>query len=91
MNLTYHVTDLQIDYEVEGRLPKICHVGANLRLTRLEEKALCRYINRLNNHLNLAVQPKFVTDATNAIYRLVLVRVLRLYYLRLANTRLPAL
>jgi hypothetical protein len=40
--------------------------GVNLKLTEPEEKALCRYIDRLD-HLNLAVRPEFVTDAANAI------------------------
>jgi hypothetical protein len=40
--------------------------GINLKLTKPEQNALCRYIDRLN-HLNLAVWPKFITDAANAI------------------------
>jgi hypothetical protein len=42
------------------------HAGVNLKLTEPEEKALCRYIDRLD-HLNLAVRPEFITDAANAI------------------------
>jgi hypothetical protein len=50
-----------------GVPPKIGHAGINLKLTKPEEKALCRYIDRLNHLINLAVWPKFITDAANAI------------------------
>jgi hypothetical protein len=42
------------------------HIGANLRLTGPEEKALCRYINRLDR-LNLAIRPEFIIDTVNTI------------------------
>ena len=44
-------------------LPKNGHAG---QLTKPAEKALFRYIDRLN-YLSLAIQPKFITDAANAI------------------------
>ena len=40
----------------------------NTKLTEPEEKALCRYIDRLDA-LNLAVRPEFVTDAADTILR----------------------
>ncbi|ROT34613.1 hypothetical protein SODALDRAFT_286172, partial [Sodiomyces alkalinus F11] len=38
----------------------------NLKLLEPEEKALYRYIDRLN-YINLTVRPEFITNAINAI------------------------
>ncbi|KJZ74247.1 hypothetical protein HIM_06253 [Hirsutella minnesotensis 3608] len=53
---------------LQGHHPKAGRPAANLKLSRPEEAALCRYIDRLDN-MNLAVRPGFVTDATNNILR----------------------
>ena len=52
----------------EGVLPKAGQPAANTKLSGPEEKALCRYIDRLDS-INLTIQPEFVTDVVNAILR----------------------
>ncbi|KAM4058213.1 DDE superfamily endonuclease [Hirsutella rhossiliensis] len=56
----------RLRYRLEGRPPKTGRPATNLKLSRPEEAALCRYIDRLDN-INLAVRPEFVTDAANHI------------------------
>ncbi|KAM4067405.1 Tc5 transposase DNA-binding domain-containing protein [Hirsutella rhossiliensis] len=58
----------RLRYRLEGRQPKAGRPAANLKESRPEEAALCRYIDRLD-HMNLAVRPEFVTDAANNILR----------------------
>ena len=58
----------RLRYRLQGRPPKIGQRAKNTRLSRPEEKALCRYIDRLD-HINLAVRVEFVTDAANHILR----------------------
>ncbi|KJZ70356.1 hypothetical protein HIM_10247 [Hirsutella minnesotensis 3608] len=58
----------RLRYRLEGRQPKAGRPAANLKLSRPEEAALCRYIDRLDN-MNLAVRPEFITDAANNILR----------------------
>jgi hypothetical protein len=62
----FGVSRRRLRNRLEGVAPKMGHVGANLKLTEPEEKALCHYIDRLD-HPNLAVRPEFITDAANAI------------------------
>ncbi|KJZ69200.1 hypothetical protein HIM_11400 [Hirsutella minnesotensis 3608] len=56
----------RLRYRLQGRPPKAGQEAKNTRLSRPEEKALCRYIDRLD-HINLAVRAEFVTDAANHI------------------------
>ena len=58
----------RLRYRLEGQSPKNGQPAANTKLSRAEESALCRYIDRLDR-INLAVRPEFVTDAANYILR----------------------
>lgn len=58
----------RLRYRLEGRSPKLGWPAANTKLSRPEENALCRYIDRLDN-INLAVRAEFVTDAANYILK----------------------
>jgi hypothetical protein len=58
----------RLRYRREGRPPKAGQPAANTKLTEPEEKAICRYIDRLDR-INLAVRAEFVTDAANTILR----------------------
>ena len=58
----------RLRYRLQGRPPKTGQPAKNTRLSRPEEDALCRYIDRLDN-VNLAVRIEFVTDAANFILR----------------------
>ena len=58
----------RLRYRLQGRPPKTAQSAKNTRLSRPEENALCRYIDRLDN-VNLAVRIEFVTDAANCILR----------------------
>jgi hypothetical protein len=40
--------------------------GINTKLTKEEEIAICRYINRLDK-INLAVRPEFIADAARSL------------------------
>ena len=51
---------------LEGHLPKKGRPNINTKLSAAEEKALCRYIDRLDS-INLAVRAEFVVDAANYI------------------------
>lgn len=53
---------------LQGRQPRAGLPAANTKLTRPEEAALCRYIDRLDR-INLAVRAEYVTDAANTILR----------------------
>lgn len=61
-----HVADCD---RLEGRHPKTGAAGHNTLLTRPEELAVGRYIDRLDN-VGLAVHKEFVRDAANPILRL---------------------
>ena len=56
----------RLRYRLEGRPPKKGQTNTNTKLSAAEEKALCLYIDRLDN-INLAVRAEFVTDAANHI------------------------
>jgi hypothetical protein len=58
----------RLRYRLSGMPPKRGLPAHNTKLTEPEEKALCRYIDRLDA-LNLAVRPEFVTDAADTILR----------------------
>jgi Tc5 transposase-like DNA-binding protein len=62
----FQVPRNRLRYRLEGRPPKAGRKGLHYLLSGPEEKALCRYIDRLEK-VNLAVRPVFVTDAANAI------------------------
>ncbi|KAM4067613.1 DDE superfamily endonuclease [Hirsutella rhossiliensis] len=64
----FGVTRDRLRYRLQGRPPKTGQRARNTRLSEPEEKALCRYIDRLDN-INLAVRVEFVTDAANCILR----------------------
>jgi hypothetical protein len=56
----------RLRYRLEGRLAKKGQPAKNTKLSRPEEKALCRYIDCLDR-INLAVRVEFVTSAANYI------------------------
>lgn len=56
------------EFGVPGDRPKKGRPAANTKLSRAEERALCRYIDRLDR-INLAVRPDFVTGSANYILR----------------------
>ena len=58
----------RLRYRHDGRPPKAGQPAANTKLTEPEEKAVCRYIDRLDR-INLAVRAEFVADAANTILR----------------------
>ncbi|OWT42563.1 DDE superfamily endonuclease domain-containing protein [Pochonia chlamydosporia 170] len=64
----FHVPRGRLRYRLEGRQPKKGAAGHNTLLTRPEELAVCRYIDRLDN-VGLAVRKEFVRDAANLILR----------------------
>ncbi|KJZ69182.1 hypothetical protein HIM_11435 [Hirsutella minnesotensis 3608] len=70
----FGVTRDRLRCRLQGRPPKIGQRARNTRLSQPEEKALCRYIDRLDN-VNLAVRVEFVTGAANCILRGGLARV----------------
>ena len=53
---------------LEGHSSLSDRLPTHAKLTVPEEKALCRYIDRLDR-INLSVRPEFVTDAANTILR----------------------
>ena len=59
---------LAIDFDTDWKavLQKKGQTNTNTKLSAAEEKALCLYIDRLDN-INLAVRAEFVTDAANHI------------------------
>ncbi|KJZ68123.1 hypothetical protein HIM_12484 [Hirsutella minnesotensis 3608] len=58
----------RLRYRLQGRPAKIGQKASNTKLSRPEEAALCRYIDRLDA-FNLAVRVEFVADAANCILR----------------------
>jgi hypothetical protein len=62
----YDVPRGRLRNRIQGTPPKKGHPATHSKLNGPEEKALCRYIDRLDR-INLAVRPEFVTDAANAI------------------------
>ncbi|KAF6814462.1 transposase [Colletotrichum sojae] len=64
----FEIPFAKLRYRLEGRSAKRGTKTANTKLSAPEEKALCRYIDRLDR-INLAVRPEFVQDAANAILR----------------------
>ncbi|KJZ68702.1 hypothetical protein HIM_11903 [Hirsutella minnesotensis 3608] len=55
-------------YRLQRQTSKIPRTAPNKKLSVAEEKAICRYIDRLDS-INLAVRPEFIVDAANAILR----------------------
>jgi hypothetical protein len=51
---------------LNGCQPKKRRSGINTKLTKEEEVAICRYIDRFNR-INLAVQPEFIAGAARSI------------------------
>jgi hypothetical protein len=47
-------------------VPKKGRPNLNTKLSGLEEKVICRYINRLN-YINLTVRLEFITDTVNTL------------------------
>jgi hypothetical protein len=64
----FGVTGARLRYRLDGRGGLKSYHAANSKLTSSEERALCRYIDRLDS-INLAVRVEFVTDAANHILR----------------------
>ncbi|OAQ57582.1 DDE superfamily endonuclease [Pochonia chlamydosporia 170] len=62
----YGVPRGRLRSRLDGRGPKIGRPPPHSRLTGPEEKAICRYIDRLDR-INLAVRVEFVVDAAEAI------------------------
>lgn len=62
----FNVPRRRLQNRLEGIPPKMGYVGVNLGLTRPDGKAICHYIDPLDN-LNLAVRPEFITDAADDI------------------------
>ncbi|KJZ68083.1 hypothetical protein HIM_12526 [Hirsutella minnesotensis 3608] len=58
----------RLRYRLQGRSAKTGQKATNTKLSRPEEAALCRYIDRLDA-INLAVRAEFVADAANCILR----------------------
>ncbi|OAQ57651.1 tc5 transposase DNA-binding domain-containing protein [Pochonia chlamydosporia 170] len=58
----------RLRYGLEGRTALSDRPPTHAKLTVPEEKALCRYIDRLDR-INLAVRTEFVTDAANTILK----------------------
>ncbi|KJZ71080.1 hypothetical protein HIM_09499 [Hirsutella minnesotensis 3608] len=58
----------RLRYRLQGRPAKIGQKATNTKLSRPEEAALCRYIDRLDA-INLTVRVEFVADAANCILR----------------------
>ncbi|OWT42328.1 DDE superfamily endonuclease domain-containing protein [Pochonia chlamydosporia 170] len=58
----------RLRYRLEGRTALSDRPPTHAKLTVPEEKALCRYIDRLDR-INLAVRTEFVTDAANTILK----------------------
>ena len=53
---------------LDGILPHAGTPATNTRLSKPEESALCRYINRLD-HINLPTRKVFIRDTANLILR----------------------
>ena len=64
----FGVPRFRLRNRLAGRPPKKGQPATNTKLTRPEEKAICRYIDRLDR-INLAVRAEFITDAANTILR----------------------
>jgi transposase-like protein len=62
----FSVSRHRLRNRIKGHLPKKGLPASNTRLSGPEEKALCRYIDRLDQ-INLAVHVKFVTYTANYI------------------------
>ena len=64
----FGVTRQRLQRRMQGVPAREGHPAANTKLTREQEVALCRYIDRLDS-MNLAVRPEFITDAANHILK----------------------
>ena len=62
----FQIPRLRLARRLNGIPPKKGRPASNTKLSVPKEKALCRYINRLDN-INLTVRANFVTDTTNHI------------------------
>jgi len=62
----FGVPRFRLRNRLAGRPPKKGQPATNTKLTKPEEKAICRYIDRLDR-INLAVRAEFITDAANTI------------------------
>ncbi|KAJ6439193.1 hypothetical protein O9K51_08605 [Purpureocillium lavendulum] len=57
-----------MQYRLKKPTSKLPRTAPNRKLSDAEEKAICRYVDRLDS-INLAVRPEFIVDAANAILR----------------------
>ncbi|XP_044715229.1 DDE superfamily endonuclease domain-containing protein [Hirsutella rhossiliensis] len=64
----FDVPRLRLRRRLEGRGPRNGNPEFHTKLTKAEETALCRYIDRLDN-INLAVRKEFVQDTANCILK----------------------
>lgn len=62
----FRVPRMRLKRRVDGIPAKTGSRAANTKLTEPEEKAICRYIDRLDR-INLAVRPEFIMDVANGI------------------------
>ena len=62
----FNVPRSRLQRRIQGISPRNGLPATNTKLTREEEEALCRQIDRLDN-ANFGVQPEFITDAANYI------------------------
>ena len=64
----FDVPRLRLHRRLDGRGPRNGNSASHTKLTRPEETALCRYIDRLDN-INLAVRREFIRDTANCILK----------------------
>ncbi|KJZ70102.1 hypothetical protein HIM_10505 [Hirsutella minnesotensis 3608] len=64
----FDVPRLRLLRRLEGRGPKNGNPEFHTKLSKAEETALCRYIDRLDN-INLAVRREFIQDTANCILK----------------------
>ena len=64
----YGVTREQLRSRLNGHLPLKGLAVSNIKLIYAKEKAICRYIDRLDA-INLYVRQEFIVDAANAILK----------------------
>ena len=62
----FQIPRLRLARRLNGIPPKKGRPASNTKFSVPKEKALCRYIDRLDN-INLAIRANFVTDAANYI------------------------
>ncbi|KAM4065237.1 hypothetical protein HRG_012829 [Hirsutella rhossiliensis] len=64
----FDVPRLRLLRRLEGRGPKNGNPEFHIKLSKAEETALCRYIDRLDK-INLAVRREFIQDTANCILK----------------------